>query len=97
STRQDATYRFEVEFHGFVFEQPAPAFHESHESVFIVKCSLAHHRPNNRIQPGTIAPARQHSNLHCLLLIGFCGTSMSLPWGGIYSALLFCCNGQECN
>ena len=69
AARQDATHRREVEFHGLVFQHPAPALHESHELVFVVKSALAHHRPNHRVQPGAIASAGQHSNLHRLLLM----------------------------
>ena len=68
ATRQNARHRRQVELHGFVFQQPAPALHESHKLVFIVKGALAHDRPNDRIESRTVAPARQHSNFHCLLV-----------------------------
>ena len=69
AARQDTAHRREIEFHGLVFQQAAPALHESHELVLIVEGTLAHHRPNDRIQSGTVASAGQHSNLHRLLLI----------------------------
>src|SRR5208337_1478298 len=69
SARQDSAHRREIEFHGFVFQQTAPALHKSNESIFIVKAALAHHSSNDRIQSRTIAPARQYSNFHDLLLI----------------------------
>src|SRR5882762_5198522 len=71
ATRQDTADRREIEFHGLVFQQPAPALHESHKLVFIVEGALTHHCPNHRIQPGTVAPAGQHSNLHRLILMCF--------------------------
>ena len=66
TARQDAADRREVEFHGLIFQQPAPSFHETHEAVFVVKGPLAYYRPNHRIQSRTVAAARQHSDFHCL-------------------------------
>ena len=69
AARQDTAHRCEIEFHGLVFQQPAPAFHESHKLVFIVEGALTHYGPNDRIQSGTVASAGQHSNLHRLILV----------------------------
>src|SRR3977135_2078590 len=71
ATRQDTADRREIEFHGLVFQQPAPALHESHKVVFIVEGTLAHHCPNGRIRSCTAASAGQHSNLHRLILMCF--------------------------
>src|SRR5258708_33606755 len=69
AARQDTAHCREIEFHGLVFQQPAPALHESDKVVFIVEGALTHHCPNDRIQPGTVASAGQHSDLHRLILI----------------------------
>src|SRR3977135_1336576 len=71
AARQDTAHRREIEFHGLVFQQPAPALHESHKLIFIVEGALTHHCPNDRIQSGTVASAGQHSDLHRLILIRF--------------------------
>src|SRR6267143_1374125 len=69
TARQDTAHGREIEFHGLVFQQPAPALHESHKVVFIVEGTLTHHCANYSIQSGAVASAGQHSNLHRLLLI----------------------------
>src|SRR5258708_1101002 len=70
ATGQNSADRRQVALHGLVFQQPAPALHEPHELVFLFEPPLPPHSPNHPIQPGTIAPVRQHYNLHRLILIG---------------------------
>src|SRR5580704_1125938 len=65
---QDVSDHIEVEWRRLVFEQSAPALDEAQERVLIVKRALPHHGSNHCIQSGTVASARQHSNLHRLLL-----------------------------
>ena len=57
AARQNSAHRLEIERHGLVFQQAAPAFHESDKLVLVVKGSLAHHGADHRVQSRTIATA----------------------------------------
>jgi radical SAM protein with 4Fe4S-binding SPASM domain len=54
---QNAAYSAEAQFGSLVLEQTAPAFHEAHKLVAIMKGSLAHDRPYDSVEAGAIASA----------------------------------------
>src|ERR1700680_5239481 len=72
SARQNTAYGLEAELHRLIFQQPAPSFHEAQELIFIMEAALAHDCPYDCVQSRAVAPARQHSDLHYLLLSWFC-------------------------
>ena len=61
---QDAAGGLEIERHGAVFDDAAPALHEADKLIAVVLNSLANCRPNHCIEPWTIPTTRQHPDPH---------------------------------
>src|SRR5581483_4375617 len=62
---ENAAGGFEIERHGLVFDDAAPAFKEAYELVSIVVDAFAHGGANDGVEAGAVAPPGKHSNPHC--------------------------------
>src|ERR1700676_1567243 len=54
ATGQNSTDRVQVERHALVFDQTAPALHETDELIVIMKYTLTYHRADDGVQPWAI-------------------------------------------
>ena len=61
---EDAAGGLEVEGHGAIVDDAAPAFKEADELVVVVQDALANDSSNDGVQAGTVSAASQHSNAH---------------------------------
>ena len=84
---QNSAHAGEIQRHGFVFHQAAPAFEKADKFVLVVKATFAHHGADHRVQPWAIAAAGEYANFHFLLLVirdrivirGMCSVALLCP------------------
>lgn len=65
AARQDAADGVQVELAVVTFEQALPAVVEAYDLVAVVDHGAVHHGPDDGVQAGAVATARQHTNTHC--------------------------------
>ena len=61
---ENAAGGLEIEGHGAVVEDTAPAFHKPNKFVAVVQDALTDDSPDYGVQAGAISAAGQHSNAH---------------------------------
>ena len=64
AARQDAGDGLVIQRHRLVLQDAPPAFHKADKLVVVVQNTLAHDRPDHRIEPRTIAAASQNADSH---------------------------------
>jgi hypothetical protein len=62
--REDAASRLDRQLFEGILEDAAPAVPEADHPVFVGVDGLAHHGPDDRIEPGAVTTAGEHADPH---------------------------------